>query len=69
MSMGIFGLWLMWRMKDLLEQIRHNQLTPAERAAEDTARAKEEMTEYKILLIILSPLLVALLIFTVLSYK
>ena len=40
--MGIFELWMLWRNNRLLEQIRRNQLTPAERAAEDKAQAKAE---------------------------
>jgi len=38
--MGIFGLWLLWRLDNRLEQIRRQQLTPLERAAEDRARAE-----------------------------
>jgi hypothetical protein len=64
--MGIFGLWLMWRIKDSVEQIREqtrrNQLTPAERTAEDTARNEEEIAEYRARRIILIILLAALLI-------
>ena len=43
--MGIFTFWLVWRMKanldDKLEQIRLNQLTPAQRAAEVADEDKE----------------------------
>jgi hypothetical protein len=44
-SMGIFGLWTLLRIKDQVEQIRRNQLTPTERAAEDTARIEEQQYE------------------------
>jgi hypothetical protein len=42
--MGIFTLWLMCRMKDELEQIRLNQLTPVQRAAEAKASTEEEIS-------------------------
>jgi hypothetical protein len=45
-SMGIFGLWTLWRIKDQVEQIRRNQLTPTEQAAEDRARIEEQLYEY-----------------------
>ena len=62
--MGIFTLWLMWRNNKLLDQIRRNQLSPAERDAED--RAPEGLAEHAgiNLLIIL-----IIIVITVLSYR
>jgi hypothetical protein len=53
-NMGvIFGLWILWRMKNLLEQIRRNQLTPAERAVEEVARdEKDSARSFTVLLIL-----------------
>jgi hypothetical protein len=63
--MGIFGLWLMWRIKDSVEQIREqtrrSQLTPAERAAEDRVRNEEETAEYRARQIMLIIFLAAIL--------
>jgi hypothetical protein len=50
----MFTLWLMWRNNKLLEQIRRNQLSPAERAQEDAAeRAEAEAQGQGIAIVIL----------------
>jgi hypothetical protein len=36
--MGIFMLWLLCRANNLLEQVRYNSLTPAERTTEEKAQ-------------------------------
>lgn len=60
--MGI--LWLLiWRSNDLLEQIRRNQLTLAERAKEDKERDEEECAWNWILLITFSVPLLGLISF------
>jgi hypothetical protein len=56
--MGIIMIWLMLRAGNLMEQIRRNQLTAAQRAAEDAA----EIAWLNGILMILGAVLIVLLI-------
>jgi hypothetical protein len=60
--MGIFGLWILWRIKDLVEQIRRNQLTSAERAVEEVARDEKDFARGFAALLILFILTAAFMI-------
>jgi uncharacterized membrane protein len=65
---GLFMLWMLGRNNDLLEQIRLNQLSKAQRTTEDATRHNQERAHTIAMLgvivaIILSPVLIGLVLF------